>query len=77
MRSGAPSRAGRIARRCAGVELGCEARLLRGGIEGRIGWNGSELCAFLLPGDREMCAWAKGKRAELEEQGWRPVDVAG
>jgi hypothetical protein len=55
------------------IEVCCEARLLRAGIEGRILCNGSELYAFLFPGDRELWAWADEKRAELKRQGWRPA----
>jgi hypothetical protein len=44
--------------------------LLPAGIEGRILWNGSELYAFLFPGDRELWSWADEKRKDLEADGW-------
>jgi len=56
--------------RRAGAEVCCEAPLLRGGVEGRIVWNGSELYAFVFPDDRELWAWANEKR--VEGSGFRP-----
>jgi len=51
-------------------EVRCEARLLPGGIEGRIVWNGRELYAFLFPTDGDLWAWARGRRDDFERKGW-------
>jgi len=60
--------------RRADVEVRCETWLLAAGIEGRIVWDGTELYAFLSPGERELCAWAAEKRKELEADGWTQAD---
>lgn len=56
-----------------GKEVACQVRLVPYGIEIDISHDGTVVVTRAFDADEEALAWAEGKRAAREAQGWEPV----
>jgi hypothetical protein len=56
-----------------GKEVSCQVRLVPYGIEIDISHDGTVVVTRAFDGNDEALAWAEGKRAAREAQGWEPA----